>query len=123
MLCIFINKYDISIAIDDWNSDINTLYNKIDLYSTQHSTIDVWRLLSGNCVSLVTRNTQTYLAEMSLVNWLNSFVLYKFVFHFLYCVCIYLGCIVIICCILLSSGTLILYVFIIFYFSILCCTS
>ena len=28
------NKYDISR--DDWNSPINILYNKIDLYSTQH---------------------------------------------------------------------------------------
>ena len=34
----FINKYDISR--DDWNSPINILYNKIDLYSTQHTLID-----------------------------------------------------------------------------------
>ena len=39
----FMNKYDISR--DDWNSSINILYNKIDLYSTQHSTID------DSCVS------------------------------------------------------------------------
>ena len=32
------NKYDISR--DDWNSPINILYNKIDLYSTQHTLID-----------------------------------------------------------------------------------
>ena len=34
----FINKYDISR--DDWNSPINILYNKIDLYSTQHTFVD-----------------------------------------------------------------------------------
>ena len=38
MLGIFMNKYDISR--DDWNSPINILYNKIDLYSTQHTFID-----------------------------------------------------------------------------------
>ena len=32
------NKYDISR--DDWNSPINILYNKIDLYSTQHTLLD-----------------------------------------------------------------------------------
>ena len=32
------NKYDISR--DYWNSPINILYNKIDLYSTQHTLID-----------------------------------------------------------------------------------
>ena len=31
----FMNKYDISR--DYWNSPINILYNKIDLYSTQHT--------------------------------------------------------------------------------------
>ena len=37
----FMNKYDISR--DDWNSPINILYNKIDLYSTQHTLIDyIW---------------------------------------------------------------------------------
>ena len=34
----FMNKYDISR--DDWNSPINILYNKIDLYSTQHTLLD-----------------------------------------------------------------------------------
>ena len=34
----FINRYDISR--DDWNSLINILYNKIDLYITQHTLID-----------------------------------------------------------------------------------
>ena len=34
----FINKYD--IYRNDWNSPINMLYNKIDLYSTQHTLID-----------------------------------------------------------------------------------
>ena len=33
----FMNKYDISR--DDWNCPINILYNKIDLYSTQHTLI------------------------------------------------------------------------------------
>ena len=33
----FMNKYDISR--DDWNSPINILYNKIDLYRTQHTSI------------------------------------------------------------------------------------
>ena len=33
----FMNKYD--IFRDDWNSPINILYNKIDLYSTQHYSI------------------------------------------------------------------------------------
>ena len=32
------NKYDISR--DDWNSPINILYNKIDLYNTQHTLLD-----------------------------------------------------------------------------------
>ena len=32
------NEYDISR--DDWNSPINILYNKIDLYSTQHTLLD-----------------------------------------------------------------------------------
>ena len=32
------NKYDISR--DNWNSPINILYNKIDLYSTQHTLLD-----------------------------------------------------------------------------------
>ena len=31
------NKYDISR--DDWNSPINILYNKIDLYSTHNTSI------------------------------------------------------------------------------------
>ena len=34
----FMNKYYISR--DDWNSPINILYNKIDLYSTQHTVQD-----------------------------------------------------------------------------------
>ena len=34
----FINKYDISR--DDWNSLINILYYKINLYTTQHNSID-----------------------------------------------------------------------------------
>ena len=34
----FMNKYDISR--DDWNSPINILYNKMDLYSTQHTLLD-----------------------------------------------------------------------------------
>ena len=33
----FMNKYDISR--DDWNSPINILYNKIDLYSTQYTLL------------------------------------------------------------------------------------
>ena len=32
------NKYD--IYRDDWNSPINILYNKIDLYSTQQTLLD-----------------------------------------------------------------------------------
>ena len=35
----FMNKYDISR--NDWNSPINILYNKINLYSTQHTLIDI----------------------------------------------------------------------------------
>ena len=34
----FMNKYDISRY--DWNSPINILHNKIDLYSTQHTLLD-----------------------------------------------------------------------------------
>ena len=34
----FMNKYDISRY--DYNSPINILYNTIDLYSTQHTSID-----------------------------------------------------------------------------------
>ena len=34
----FMNKYD--IPRDDWNSPINILYNKIDLYSPQHTLLD-----------------------------------------------------------------------------------
>ena len=33
------NKYDLSR--DDWNSPINILYNKIDLYSIQHTLHDM----------------------------------------------------------------------------------
>ena len=32
------NKYDISR--DGWNSPINILYNKIELYSTHHTLLD-----------------------------------------------------------------------------------
>ena len=52
------NKYDISR--DDWNSPINILYNKIDVF--------VWPLQSGNYVSHVIRNTKTSLTEMNHVN-------------------------------------------------------
>ena len=64
----FMNKYDISR--DDWNCPRNILYNKIDLYSTQHTLLDifVWPLQSGNYVSHVIRNTPTYLTEMNQVN-------------------------------------------------------
>ena len=37
-ICSHIHKYDISR--DDWNSPINILHNKIDLYSTQHTLLD-----------------------------------------------------------------------------------
>ena len=33
----FMNKYDVS---RDWNSPINILYNKIDLYSIQHTLLE-----------------------------------------------------------------------------------
>ena len=48
----FMNKYD--IYRDDWNSPINILYNKIDLYSTQHALLDdicVSTSLRGLCES------------------------------------------------------------------------
>ena len=53
----FMNKYDISK--DDWNTPINILYNKIDLYSNQHALIDVIfvrPLQSENYVSHVILN-------------------------------------------------------------------
>ena len=55
----FMDKYD--IYRDDWNSPMNILYNKIDLYSTQHILIDYICVATSirDYVSHVIRNTQT----------------------------------------------------------------
>ena len=58
------NKYDISR--DDWNIPINILYNKIDLYSTQHTSIDdvcVWPLQSENYVSHIIVGSKVNMAR------------------------------------------------------------
>ena len=57
----FINKYDVSR--DDWNSTINILYNKIDLYSTQHTLIVIFVRppQSENYVSHVQRRRSVFL--------------------------------------------------------------
>ena len=62
------NKYDISR--DDWNSPINILYNKIDLYSTHHTLIDDMCMATSIRVLCESRdsNTQTSLIEMNHVN-------------------------------------------------------
>ena len=59
-LVFFMNKYDISR--DDWNSPINIVYNKIDLYSTQHTSI-----IKGLCESRDSEYTN-FLTELKLVN-------------------------------------------------------
>ena len=61
------NKYDISR--DDWNSPVNILYNKIDLYRTQHTSLDdICVATSIRELCHVIRNTQTSLTEMNHVN-------------------------------------------------------
>ena len=62
------NKY--AISRDHWNSAINILYNKIDLYSTQHTLLNGICVATsiGNYVSHVIRNTPTSLTEMNQVN-------------------------------------------------------
>ena len=56
------------ISRDDWNSPINIFYNKIDLYSTQHTLIDDICVATSIREICESRDTQTSLTEMNHVN-------------------------------------------------------